>query len=412
MDAFRSFKYKNFKLFFYGQSISLLGTWIQKTAVVWLVYRLTGSALLLGIVSFVSLIPSLLLSPYAGSYIDRHDRFKVMKNTQKLAMLQAGLLAALLYFQVYNISIIILLSLLQGIINAFDVTCRQSLMVELVDDKADLPNAIALNSTITNLARVAGPAIAGIMLSTLGEDFCFISNFFSFVPVLICLYLMKIQVQPSAKSQKDIWQELKEGLDYVVSEKQIVSLIILLTASSLFVIPFTTLMPVFAKDLFNGTSGIFSLFESAIGLGSLISAVYMARLKDINKLTRVTVVASILFGVGVLLLAVSSHLPLALIGMVISGVGMMAQTSSINTYIQTHAAPAMRGRTISYYVMAYLGITPIGSLLIGFLAEHLKTREVVALEGVLGLIIVAAYVVYQKQVKENSSSDKAVFKAA
>jgi MFS family permease len=412
MDAFRSFKYKNFKLFFYGQSISLLGTWIQKTAVVWLVYRLTGSAMLLGIVSFVSLIPSLLLSPYAGSYIDRHDRFKVMKNTQKLAMLQAGLLAALIYFQFYNISVIILLSLLQGIINAFDVTCRQSLMVELVDDKADLPNAIALNSTITNLARVAGPAIAGIILSTLGEDFCFISNFFSFVPVLICLYLMKLNTQPSAHSQKDIWHELKEGLDYVISDKQIVSLIILLTGSSLFVIPFTTLMPIFAKDLFNGTSGTFSLFESAIGLGSLISAVYMARLKTIDKLTQVTVVASVLFGLGVITLAVANHLRLALLGMAISGVGMMAQTSSINTYIQTHAVPAMRARAISYFVMAYMGITPIGSLLIGFLAEHLKPREVVALEGILSLVIIAAYVVYQKQAKESNSSSKAVLKAA
>jgi MFS family permease len=412
MDAFRSFKYKNFKLFFYGQSISLLGTWIQKTAVVWLVYRLTGSAMLLGIVSFVSLIPSLLLSPYAGSYIDRHDRFKVMKNTQKLAMLQAGLLAALIYFQFYNISVIILLSLLQGVINAFDVTCRQSLMVELVDDKADLPNAIALNSTITNLARVAGPAIAGIILSALGEDFCFISNFFSFVPVLICLYLMKLNTQPSAHSQKDIWHELKEGLDYVVSDKQIVSLIILLTGSSLFVIPFTTLMPVFAKDLFNGTSGTFSLFESAIGLGSLISAIYMARLKTIDKLTQVTVVASVLFGLGVITLALANHLPLALLGMAISGVGMMAQTSSINTYIQTHAVPAMRARAISYFVMAYMGITPIGSLLIGFLAEHLKPREVVALEGILGLVIIAAYVVYQKQAKESNPSSKAVLKAA
>ncbi|WP_449437640.1 MFS transporter [Pedobacter steynii] len=202
MNIFRSLKYRNFKLFFYGQSISLIGTWMQKTAVSWLVYRLTGSALLLGLVAFASLIPSLILSPYAGSLIDRHNRYKILVITQIISMMQAGALAAIIFFKFYNIPAIIFLSLVQGIINAFDVTCRQSLMVEMVGQKEDLPNAIALNSTMANLARIVGPAIAGVILSTFGEDFCFVGNFLSYIPVLLCLFLMKLNLGVTQRSEK------------------------------------------------------------------------------------------------------------------------------------------------------------------------------------------------------------------
>lgn len=395
MSTFRSFKYRNFKLFFYGQSVSLLGTWIQKTAVMWLVYRLTGSAMLLGITGFVSLIPSLILSPYTGSYVDRHDKFKVMKQTQLMAMLQAGALAAVVFFHFYNISTIIFLSLLQGLINAFDVTCRQSMMIELVDDKADLPNAIALNSTMNNMARLVGPALAGILLSTFGEDFCFISNFLSYAPILICLYQMRINTAVTAKPQQHIWTELKQGLDYILSEKDILGLLGLCAVSSLLVIPFTTLMPVFAKDIFHGNSGTFSLFESAVGLGSLFSAIYLARLKAADKLIGAILAASVVFSIGLLVVAFAPVLHIAIAGMVIAGAGMMIQVSGINMYIQTHAQPHMRARAISYYVMAYLGVTPVGSLLIGWLAEVMPSRYVVSLEALSGLLAVGAYLGYR-----------------
>lgn len=395
MSAFGSFKYRNFKLFFYGQSISLLGTWIQKTAVMWLVYRLTGSAMLLGITGFVSLIPSLILSPYTGSYVERHDKFKVMKQTQLLAMLQAGALAAVVFFHFYNISIIILLSLIQGVINAFDVTCRQAMMIELVDNKDNLPNAIALNSTMTNMARLVGPALAGVLLSTFGEDFCFISNFLSYIPIFICLYQMQINTKPFGKPEKQIWEELKQGLDYILSEKDILGLLGLCAASSLLVIPFTTLMPVFAKDVFRGSSSTFSLFESAVGLGSLMGAIYLARLKMIDNLVNAIVTASAVFSVGLLVVATANSQYQAVIGMVIAGGGMMIQTSGINMYIQTHAVAAMRSRAISYFVMAYLGITPVGSLLIGWLAEVMPSRYVVCLEAALGLLAVGGYLTYR-----------------
>jgi MFS family permease len=398
MSIFRSLKYRNFKLFFYGQSISLVGTWMQKTAVAWLVYRLTGSALLLGLVGFVSLIPSLVLSPFAGSLIDRYNRYKILMITQIVSMAQAGALAALIFFQYYSIPMIIVLSLIQGIINAFDVTCRQSLMVEMVDKKEDLPNAIALNSTMTNLARIAGPALAGILLSTFGEDFCFIGNFLSYVPVLLCLFMMKLNLTATPPSQKSIWLELEEGFRYVSGDKELSSMIILIGISSLFVIPFNTLMPIFAKDIFHGSAKTFSWFESAAGLGSVVSAMYMANLKSAKPLMKITMIASALFGLSLIFLSHAGSLPIALVFMTITGIGMMAQTSSINTYIQTHAVPEMRGRAISYFVMAYQGMIPIGSLLIGWTANAFGPRMAVTIAGIVGLLATLGFVFYKHKV--------------
>lgn len=398
MSIFRSLKYRNFKLFFYGQSISLIGTWMQKTAVSWLVYRLTGSALLLGLVGFVSLIPSLILSPFAGSLIDRYDRYKILVITQVVSMLQAGALAALIFFEYYNIPMIIALSLVQGIINAFDVTCRQSLMVEMVDNNEDLPNAIALNSTMTNLARIAGPALAGMLLSAFGEDFCFIGNFLSYIPVLLCLFMMRLNLTVSAPSQKSIWVELEEGFRYVTADKDLTSMIILIGISSLFVIPFNTLMPIFAKDIFNGSAKTFSWFESAAGLGSVASAMYMANLKSSRFLVKITMVASAIFGASLIFLSLSGTLAVALFFMTITGLGMMAQTSSINTYIQTHSIPEMRGRAISYFVMAYQGMIPIGSLLIGWTANAFGPRMAVTIAGGIGLLATAGFMFYKHKV--------------
>lgn len=392
MTVFRSLKSRNFKLFFYGQSISLIGTWMQKTAVSWLVYQLTGSAVLLGVVGFVSLIPSLILSPYAGSLVDRHDRFRIMMITQVISMVQAGALAAVIFFGYNNILVIIALSLIQGIINAFDVTCRQSLMVEMVNDKEDLPNAIALNSTMTNFARIAGPAVAGIILSTFGTDVCFIGNFLSYIPVLICLFMMNIHTPVIAKPVKSIWKELHEGFMYVSGDKELSSVIMMIGMSSLFVIPFNTLMPIFAKDLFHGDAKTFSWFESAAGLGSIVSAIYLANLKNGNTLMKLIMIAGGVLGVSLLLLSFAPQLPIALLFMTFAGVGMMGQSSAINTYIQTHAIPEMRGRAISYYVMAYQGIIPVGSLLIGWLAQAVGPRPAVLIEGLIGVTATGMFI--------------------
>jgi MFS family permease len=393
---FKALKSKNFKLFFYGQSVSVIGTWMQKTAVSWMVYSITGSVFLLGLATFLSMIPSLFLAPLAGSIIGRYDRHKTMLFLQSLAMLQAGTLALLIYLKIYNINFILALSLIQGIINAFDMTCRQTMMIDIVDNKEDLPNAVALNSTLNNFARIAGPALAGIILHEYGEDICFIGNFISYVPVLISLMMMKITPHIKAENKLNMLDDLVEGLDYVKKETEMARMLLMLTCSSLFVISFNTLMPVFAKDIFRGNAETFSWFESAAGIGSVLSAIYLANLKSAENMSKLMIAASLLLGFSVIILAVSSSITIALICMTLSGIGMMGQTSSINIYIQTHSSVNMRSRSISYYMMAYQGMIPVGSLIIGYVSHSLGVRATVAIQGIICIISVIVYVYYKK----------------
>lgn len=396
MSVFRSLKHHNFRLHFTGQAISLIGTWMQRVAISWLVYRLTGSAFLLGLVTFLSLIPSLVLAPFAGSFIDRHNKFKVVMVTQIALMVQAGALAAMVWLNYYSIAWISALSLMQGLINSFDTTARQALMVDLVDDKEDLPNAIALNSSAFNAARLVGPALAGIILSSLGEDICFLVNFLSFIAVICCLLMMKLKLIPASKSEVNIWMDLRKGYEYLKESPDLSSLILLLAASSLLVIPYTTLLPVFAKDVFHGDATTFSWFESAAGLGALFGAVFMATLKPGRDLVRLTVISSMVFAVALLGLAVSSSMFLALAATAATGAGLMIQNSAINTYLQTHASSEMRARTLSYYIMSYQGMLPIGSLLIGYLAHFFGVGVVVFVEGMLGIVIVLVFMLHQR----------------
>lgn len=400
MSIFRSLRHYNYRLFFTGQAISLVGTWMQRVAVSWLVYRLTGSAFLLGLITFLSLIPSLVLAPYAGSYVDRHNKYKILIITQVVLMLQAGALAVMIWFKVYDMFWIAALSLVQGLVNAFDVTARQSLMVNLVEDKEDLPNAIALNSSVFNAARLIGPAVAGVILSTLGEDVCFLINFLSFIAVLGCMVMMKLKITQTEKSKENIWIDLRKGYDYLKASPDLASMVLLMAASSLLVIPFTTLLPVFAKDIFNGTATTFSWFESAAGFGAFFGAIYMATLKAGRNLQKIVMFSGILLAVSVVALAIAPSLILALVCTGLASLGLMAQTSSINTYLQTHAADAMRGRTLSYYIMAYQGVLPLGSLLMGYLAHAFGTQVVVAFEGVAGLLIIVAFILNEKHRQE------------
>lgn len=397
---FKALKSKNFKLFFYGQSVSVIGTWLQKTAVSWMVYSVTGSVFLLGLATFLSMIPSLFLAPIAGSIIGRYDRHKSMILLQSLAMFQAGALALLIYLKIYNINFILALSLFQGIINSFDMTCRQTMMIDIVNDKEDLPNAVALNSTLNNFARIAGPALAGIILHQYGEDICFIGNFLSYIPVLVSLLLMKITPHIKATDKLKMWDDFIEGLDYVKKETDMVKMLLMLMVSSLFVISFNTLMPVFAKDIFSGNAQTFSWFESATGIGSIVSAIYLANLKRADNMNKIMIAASLLLGFSIIILAYSNSLTVALICMALSGVGMMAQTSSINIYVQTQSTVKMRSRSISYYLMAYQGMIPVGSLIIGYVSHSIGTRNTVAIQGIICIISVIVYVYYKKHSAE------------
>jgi MFS family permease len=405
---FKALKSRNFKLFFYGQSVSVIGTWLQKTAVSWMVYSVTGSVFLLGLTTFLSMIPSLFLAPLAGSIIGRYDKHKAMILLQSLAMFQAGALALLIYLKIYNINFILALSLFQGIINSFDMTCRQTMMIDIVDNKEDLSNAVALNSTLNNFARIAGPALAGIILHQYGEDICFIGNFLSYIPVLISLLMMKITPHIKATDKFKMLEDFIDGFDYVKKETEMAKMLLMLMCSSLFVISFNTLMPVFAKDIFSGNAQTFSWFESAAGIGSIVSAIYLANLKNSDNMGKIMIAASLLLGFSIIILAYSNSLIIALICMALSGVGMMAQTSSINIYIQTQSAVNMRSRSISYYLMAYQGMIPVGSLIIGYISHIVGTRNTVAIQGIICIISVIVYLYYKRQSTEEELETCAV----
>ncbi len=367
---------------------------MQRIAVSWLVYRLTESALVLGVISFISLIPSLLLSPFIGSFVDGHQKYRIVLITQVGLMLQAGVLAVMVFLGYYSVWWIGVLSLVQGVINTFDVTARQSLMVELVDDRADLPNAIALNSSAFNAARMVGPAVGGILLSTYGEAVCFGINFISFFAVIASLLLMRLNPQQAVRRKESTWQGLKEGFSYLRNSPHISSLIMLLGVSSLLVIPYTTLLPVIAREMFDGDATTFSWFESAAGLGAMAGAIYMAKTRMGTNLRFRVMKAAGLMALGILALSFASWLPLALVSTLLAAMGMMVQNSSINTYLQTHAMPVYRARAISYYIMAFQGIFPIGSLLVGALASAWGIHYTLLFQGVAGALLVTGYMVY------------------
>jgi len=394
MDIFKSLSYPNFRLHVVGQAISLLGTWMQRIAISWMVYEMTNSVFWLGFVQFIALLPSLILSPFVGSFVDKHRKYKLVFLTQIGLMIQAGVLTLVVGLHLQTVFILSMLGFIQGVINAFDVLSRQSLMISLVDNKRDLPNAIALNSSIFNAARMVGPAIGGILLTKYGEFVCFGINFISFVPVIICLLLMRVQEDPSKLIKEGNWQALKEGFRYLRRSPHIASLIIVLLFSSLFVIPYTSLLPAVAKDLFMGDESTFSWFESAAGFGAMIGAINMARLKTGENLRYRVLFSAFLMGTALCLLAFARILPLALVFTMVVAFAMMMQNSSINTYIQTHAVPSYRARVIGYYVMAFQGIVPVGTLLVGAMAEYIGIKSTLYVMGTAGIVIALGFYTY------------------
>ncbi|KAA9038482.1 MFS transporter [Ginsengibacter hankyongi] len=405
--ALRAFRYYNFRLYFSGQAISLIGTWMQRIAVSWLVYNLTHSAFMLGLVAFAGQIPILLFSAYAGAYVDRHSRYKTLLFTQVASMIQAGLLAIVVWNGSYNVTIIILLSVLLGIINAFDTPSRQSFMILLVEDKKHLPNAIALNSTMVTLARLLGPAVAGILLSSYGEDICFLINFLSFIAVIVSLLFMKLNMPARPKNTEPIWIGLRAGYTYIKGDVGLRSVVFLTAAMSLLVMPYTTLLPVYAASVFKGDVTTFSWLNSISGLGALLGAIYMATRKAGSKYLRIIAYSVLIFSVGLIVFSYTKNFTLALVFLMIAEAGLLTEISASNTYIQTHVDEHMRGRVISYYVMAFMGMQPIGGLLIGSLAHFTSTPFTVLVEGVCGVAAGLLFIPVLKKVRKSRINKKA-----
>lgn len=388
---FRSLQYRNYRLFFGGQSISLIGTWIQRIAIPWLVYHLTGSVFLLGVVGFAGQIPTFLLAPFAGVLTDRWNRYHILIVTQILAMLQALILASLVFIGAIEVWHILLLNVLLGCINAFDIPARQSFVVEMVEKKEDLGNAIALNSSMVNGARLLGPSIAGILIAFTGEGICFLLNGLSYLVVIISLLMMKIVPRKINKQNTYILKELREGFSYTFGFAPIKSIILLLALVSLMGMPYTVLMPVFAKEIFHGGSHTFGFLMGASGLGALIGTIYLASRKSVLGLGRIIPLSAGIFGFGLVAFSLSRFFLLSLVLMVITGLGMMLQMASSNTLLQTIVDDDKRGRVMSFYTMAFMGAVPFGSLLAGGLANILGAPNILTIGGALCILGAIAF---------------------
>ncbi len=366
---FRSLQYRNYRLFFTGQSISLIGTWMQRIAMPWLVYHMTGSALLLGVVGFAGQIPTLILSPVAGVLTDRWSRYKVLLITQIVSLVQASVLACLCLAGVIQIWEIVALSAILGCTNAFDVPARHSFVIDMVENKEDLGNAIALNSLMFNGARLIGPSIAGVMLASTSEGVCFLLNAVSYIFVIISLMRMRLHFTQTHKKEERILKELGEGFRYTFGFAPIKHLLILLSISSLMGMSYSVLMPVFAKEVLHGGSHTYGFLMGAAGFGALMGALFLASRKSVLKLGRIVPASAILFGSALLGLSFSRLFPLSLVLMIFIGLGMMMQTAASNTILQTITDDDKRGRVMGFYSMSIMGTAPFGSLIAGGLAK-------------------------------------------
>lgn len=387
----RALHHRNYRLFFSGQSISLIGTWMTRIATSWLVYRLTGSALLLGLVGFAGQIPSFLLAPFAGVLVDRWNRHRLLVITQVLAMVQSAGLAVLTLAGVIKIWHVLALSLFQGVINAFDMPGRQAFVVEMVERREDLPNAIALNSSMVNAARLVGPSIGGVIIAAVGEGWCFALDAVSYLAVIGSLLLMHLGPESyRTRKESKVLHELREGWRYVAGSAPIRSILLLLALVSLVGMPYTVLMPVFASTVLHGGPHTLGFLMAAVGVGALSGAVFLANRRTVIGLGKIIPMMSALFGAGLIGFSLSRLLWLSLLLLLFTGIGFMVQMAASNTLLQTLVEDDKRGRVMSFYTMAIMGVTPFGSLLAGGLAHKIGAPNTLLFGGI-GCILAAAW---------------------
>lgn len=383
----RALSSRNYRLFFSGQTVSLVGTWITRIATSWLVYRLTGSAFLLGLVGFCGQIPTLIVSPFSGVLIDRWNRHTVLVVTQALSMLQSLALAVLAFAGIITVTEILLLQLLQGCINAFDTPARQAFVVEMVEDRSLLSNAIALNSTMVNASRIIGPSVGGVIIALAGEGWCFLLDAISYVAVIASLIAMHVTRVEREPRTTHVLQELKAGLTYIRGSLPIRTSLILLAIVSMMSMPYTVLMPAIAMQTLHGGAHTLGFLMTASGVGALIGALYLASRLSVVGLEDVSAAATICFGLGLIGFAMSRVLWLSLAILPLVGAGFMVQMASINTIIQTLVEERLRGRVMAFYVMAFLGTAPIGSLLAGIVAARIGSEYTILFGGSASVLV-------------------------
>jgi MFS family permease len=381
-SPFRALRSRNYRLFFIGQGISLTGTWMTRLATACLVYRVTDSAFLLGLVGFAGQIPSFFIPPLAGVWVDRWDRHKVLVATQVLAMLQSLTLAALTLSGHVNIAWVIGLTLFQGIVNAVEIPTRQSFVVLMIEDRADLSNAIALNSSNFNAARLVGPAIAGALVAAVGEGYCFLVDGISYIAVIAGLLAMKLTKDERPPSDKHVWHELADGWRYVAGSAPIRTILIFLAVIGIVSAPYAVLTPMIAGQLLNGGAHTLGFLMAASGVGALVCAVGLVLKNNVGGLARPMTIAVAMFGAGCICLGLSQWFWISMVLMAVTGYGLMNQIVATNTIVQTVVEDSKRGRVMSFYTIALLGSAPIGSLLSGSLAERIGVQATFVVSGI------------------------------
>jgi len=378
----RAFRHKNYRLFFGGQGLSLIGTWMQQLAMSWMVYRMTGSPFMLGLIGFTNQVPTFFISSIAGVFADRHDRRRLLIFLQALSMIQAFLLALLTLTGAIAVWHIVILSLFAGFVNAFEIPTRQSFVIELVQHKKDLGNAIALNSFTFNGARLIGPSIAGLLIRLVGEGVCFLINGLSFCAIILALFAMTLPERKKRKKAAHLMMDLKEGFQYAFGFPPIRYILLFLGLISLMGMPYLILLPIFAKDILGGGPDILGFLMGSAGLGALSGALYLASRKSISGLGKLIVISSSIFGVGLIAFSFSRNISLSLVILFITGFAMIVQSASSNTILQTVVDEDKRGRVMSFYAMAFMGMAPFGSLIAGALASVIGAPNTMTICGI------------------------------
>jgi len=389
----RALRHRNYRLFFGGQGISLIGTWMTRVATGWLVYRLTGSAFLLGLVSFAGQIPILFLGPFAGVWVDRWNRHRVLIITQILSMIESFALAGLALAGIITVEEVLLLNLFQGAVNAFDMPARQAFLVEMVEDHEDLGNAIALNSSLVNAARLIGPSIAGLIIAVVGEGYCFLVDGISYIAVIFSLFAMIVEVHEHARKHESVLSELREGWDYVRGFKPVWSILLLLALISLVGMPYTALMPIFAGRILHGGAHTLGFLMGAVGVGALIGAFRLAARRSVLGLGRLLPITAAGFGASLIAFAASRQQWLSLLLLVVTGYCFMQQMASSNTILQTIVENKKRGRVMSFYAMSFQGVAPFGSLIAGAAASRIGSPYTLMIGGALCVLGAALFAI-------------------
>lgn len=386
-ESLRSFRHRNFALFFFGQFISRIGMWMQRTAVIWVVYSTTHNAFMIGVVSFAEQFPSFLFSVSGGIIADKYNRYKVIMLTQMLSAVQAILLTVFTFTGHYNIWIILLLSAFLGIVNSYDVPVRQSMVNDIIEDKYDLPNGIALNSSLNTLARLVGPALSGFVLAAYGAAFSFLFNAISFIAVIFAIAAMRLPKEDISKANTSAGSNFKAAVYYLKENKALVTVILIAALSSFFVLSYITLIPVYAKDIFKGSATTYSWLNSALGAGAVIGSFTRASLGKETNFRRLLLTNTFLMGISLSLFAYSHNLYFSLFLSVLSGYCSIGQTSIVMMIVQTETDKAFRGRIVSLIVMAVFGMLPLGSLVVGYTTSFTGPSLTLLIQGIAAIMI-------------------------